>query len=204
MYTGIVQGTAQIVDVIEKTNFRTHVVRLPAELLPGLSIGASVGHNGVCLTVTAINGDLVSFDMMQETLNKTNLGLLKTGDRVNIERSARFGDEIGGHPMSGHIFGTATVKEIIDSENNRTIWLTVPRSFIPYILPKGFVGVDGCSLTVGEVRGTDFSIHLIPETLRLTNLAWRKAGDLINIELDAQTQAIVDTVERVLAARGQA
>ena len=203
MYTGIVQGTAEIVEVIEKTNFRTHVVRLPAELLPGLAIGASVAHNGVCLTVTAINGDLVSFDMMQETLNKTNLGQLKTGDRVNIERSARFGDEIGGHPMSGHIFGTATVKEIIDSENNRTVWLSVPESFTPYILPKGFVGVDGCSLTVGEVRGTDFSLHLIPETLRLTNLSWREQGDLINIEIDAQTQAIVDTVERVLAAKGQ-
>lgn len=203
MYTGIVQGTAEIVEVIEKTNFRTHVVRLPAELLPGLAIGASVAHNGVCLTVTAINGDLVSFDMMQETLNKTNLGQLKAGDRVNIERSARFGDEIGGHPMSGHIFGTATVKEIIDSENNRTVWLSVPESFTPYILPKGFVGVDGCSLTVGEVRGTDFSLHLIPETLRLTNLSWREQGDLINIEIDAQTQAIVDTVERVLAAKGQ-
>lgn len=201
MYTGIVQGTVEIVDVIEKTNFRTHVVRLPARLLPGLEIGASVAHNGCCLTVTGIDGDLVSFDMMQETLDKTNLGLLKAGDKVNIERSARYGDEIGGHAMSGHVFGTATVKDIIDSENNRTIWLTVPDNFLPYILPKGFIGVDGASLTVGDVRGNNFAIHLIPETLRLTNLAWRKKGDLINIEIDAQTQAIVDTVERVLAAR---
>jgi len=103
MFTGIVQGTAEIVGIEEKDLFRTHIVRLPEDLLPGLALGASVAHNGCCLTVTEINGDLVSFDLIKETLRITNLGELKVGDVVNIERAAKFSDEIGGHLMSGHI-----------------------------------------------------------------------------------------------------
>lgn len=201
MFTGIVQGTAEIVNLIEKTNFRTHVLKLPAFMLPGLQTGASIAHNGCCLTVTSVDGDNVSFDLMQETLRVTNLGQLKIGDRVNVERAARFGDEIGGHAMSGHIHGIAIVKEVIDTENNRTVWLTVPSEFSRYIFTKGYIGIDGISLTIGQVNNNTFCVHLIPETLERTNLAWRQTGDLINIEIDPQTQAIVDTVERVLAER---
>ncbi|MCW8840578.1 MAG: riboflavin synthase, partial [Gammaproteobacteria bacterium] len=122
MFTGIVQGTAELVEIDEKLHFRTHVVRLPEALLTGLEPGASVAHNGCCLTVTAIEGARVSFDLMQETLRVTNLGELKVGDRVNVERAARFGDEIGGHAMSGHILCTAEVSRVIESENNRQIW----------------------------------------------------------------------------------
>ncbi len=109
MFTGIVQGTAEIVSIEDKGLFRTHVVRLPAELVPGLALGASVAHNGCCLTVTEINGDLVSFDLIKETLRVTNLGDLRQGDVVNIERAAKFSDEIGGHLMSGHIMTTAEI-----------------------------------------------------------------------------------------------
>jgi len=199
MFTGIVQGTAEVVAITEKTNFRTHVLRLPEALLSGLEPGASVAHNGCCLTVTAIDGDSVSFDLMQETLRVTNLGELKVGDQVNVERAARFGDEIGGHAMSGHILGTATVSRVIPSENNHQVWFCVPQEWMRYIFTKGYIGIDGISLTIGDVEGDEFNVNLIPETLQRTNIGTRRVGDRINIEIDPQTQAIVDTVERVMA-----
>lgn len=204
MFTGIVQGVAEIVRIERRAAFQTRVVRLPADLLPGLAIGASVAHNGCCLTVTAIDGDLVTFDLMQETLRVTNLGDLGEGDRVNVERAARFGDEIGGHAMSGHVMCSAEVVDVIDTPDNRTVWFRLPATWMRFILNKGYVGVDGCSLTVGDVREDGFCVHLIPETLTRTNLGWRRVGERINIEVDPQTQAIVETVERVLAQRGLA
>jgi riboflavin synthase len=201
MFTGIVQGTAEVVEVIEKSNFRTHIVRLPAAMLAGLEPGASVAHNGCCLTVTGIDGDRVAFDLMQETLRVTNLGEIAVGDRVNVERAARFGDEIGGHAMSGHILCTAEVSRVIESENNRQVWFRIPQQWRKYLFTKGYVGIDGISLTIGDVAGDEFNVNLIPETLQRTNIGSRKVGDRINIEIDPQTQAIVDTVERVMAER---
>ncbi|MEW7314809.1 riboflavin synthase subunit alpha [Buttiauxella gaviniae] len=202
MFTGIVQGTATLVSIDEKPNFRTHVVALPDAMLPGLETGASVAHNGCCLTVTEINGNHVSFDLMKETLRITNLGELVVGDSVNVERAAKFNDEIGGHLMSGHIMTTAEVAKILTSENNRQIWFKLhDKTLMKYILHKGYIGIDGISLTVGEVTASRFCVHLIPETLERTTLGSKKLGHRINIEIDPQTQAIVDTVERVLAQR---
>lgn len=202
MFTGIVQGTASLVSIEEKSNFRTHIIELPAELLPGLETGASVAHNGCCLTVTAIDGNRVSFDLIKETLRITNLGELEVGSQVNVERAAKFNDEIGGHLMSGHIATTAEIAKILTSENNRQIWFKVQdQTLMKYILHKGFIGIDGISLTVGEVTATRFCVHLIPETLERTTLGKKKLGHRVNIEIDPQTQAIVDTVERVLASR---
>ena len=203
MFTGIVQGIAPIHSVVEKTNFKTHVIKMPQELLTDLEIGASVAHNGVCLTVTKIDKDLVSFDLMTETLRVTNLGSLREGDYVNIERAMRMGTEIGGHILSGHIYCTAKVAQIIPSENNLQIRFELPQTDVmKYILHKGFIAVDGISLTVGEVKGRQFSVNLIPETLHRTLIGKRQIGDLVNIEIDPQTQAIVDTVENYLKARG--
>ncbi|HAS6053500.1 TPA: riboflavin synthase subunit alpha [Vibrio vulnificus] len=203
MFTGIVQGTAEVVIIEAKESFQTHTIRLCGEMLSGLAIGASVAHNGCCLTVTKIAGDLVSFDLMQATLKLTNLGTLRVGDRVNIERAAKFGDEIGGHSMSGHISTTATIDQIIDTPNNRTIWFKLPYDdAMKYILAKGYIGVDGCSLTIGEVEADRFNVHLIPETLNRTLFGQRNVGESVNIEFDPQTQAIVDTVERVLMSKG--
>lgn len=202
MFTGIVQGVAKIIAIDEKPNFRTHVVELPPSLLPGLETGASVAHNGCCLTVTEIDGNRVSFDLMKETLRITNLGELAVGDLVNIERAAKFSDEIGGHLMSGHIMTTAEISKILTSENNRQIWFKPQdATLMKYILHKGFIGIDGISLTVGEVTASRFCVYLIPETLQRTTLGNKKLGQRINIEIDPQTQAVVDTVERVLAAR---
>jgi riboflavin synthase len=202
MFTGIVQGTAKVVSIDEKPNFRTHVVELPETMLDGIETGASIAHNGCCLTVTEINGSHISFDLMKETLRITNLGELEVGDIVNIERAAKFSDEIGGHLMSGHIMSTAEIVKILASENNRQIWFKVQDpTLMKYILYKGFIGIDGISLTVGEVTATRFCVHLIPETLQRTTLSGKKLGQRVNIEIDPQTQAVVDTVERVLAAK---
>jgi len=201
MFTGIVQGMAEVVEVREREGLRTHRIRLPAALRDGLRPGASVAHNGCCLTVAHIEGDLVTFDLMQETLRITNLSALKAGDRVNVERAARFGDEIGGHAMSGHILCTAPVVEVIESANNRQLWFELPSPWEKYLFAKGYIGIDGISLTIGEVRGRRFCVNLIPETLQRTNLGDRTPGERVNIEIDPQTQAIVDTVERVLASR---
>ncbi len=201
MFTGIVQGTAEVVRIDEKEQFRTHTIKLPKQYLDGLENGASIAHNGCCLTVTGIEGDTVSFDLMQETLRVTNLGQLKTGDRFNFERAARFGDEIGGHQMSGHILCMATITRIIRTENNCQMWFEVPQTYLRYIFTKGYIGIDGISLTIGEVNGNQFCVNLIPETLERTNMGFREEHDQVNIEIDPQTQAIVDTVERVLAER---
>ena len=200
MFTGIVQGTGKIVHIHQPSaDFRSHTVALPEHMAHNLQIGASIAHNGCCLTITQINGNQATFDLMAETLAKTNLGSLKTGDSVNLERAARFGDEIGGHPMSGHIIATTPISRIEHSAHNRTLYFRLPPQLAAYILPKGFIGLDGCSLTIGDVTAQEFNVHLIPETLQRTLFGSRQVGDCINIEIDAQTQAIVDTVKRVLA-----
>ncbi|CAO96856.1 riboflavin synthase [Erwinia tasmaniensis] len=202
MFTGIVQGIAEVLAIEEKANFRTHTVKMPVELLPGLELGASVSHNGCCLTVTGVEGDRVSFDLVKETLRITNLGSLNVGDTVNVERAAKFSDEIGGHLMSGHIMTTAEITKILTADNNREIWFKPQdASQMKYILHKGFIGIDGISLTVGEVTKTKFCVHLIPETLARTTLGKKRLGQRVNIEIDPHTQAIVETVERVLARR---
>ena len=183
-------------------DFRTHTVELPEDMAGGLQTGASVAHNGCCLTVTETNGRTARFDLMAETLDKTNLGRLKAGDLVNLERAARFGDEIGGHLMSGHITATTEILRIERTEHNTTMHFALPAALKPYILPKGFVGLDGCSLTIGSVGEDSFCVHLIPETLRRTLFGTRQAGDTVNLEIDPQTQAVVDTVGRILAAKG--
>ncbi len=199
MFTGIIQGTAEVIRIDEKHNFRTHTVRLPVGMTTALKLGASAAHNGCCLTVTRIDGELINFDLMQETLRLTNLGELNIGDRVNVERAARFGDEIGGHAMSGHIITTARVVKINQSENNHQIRFEIDPAFNKYIFTKGYIGIDGISLTIGDVEGSQFEVNLIPETLQRTTIGSYLLGSRINIEIDPQTQAIVDTVERTLA-----
>ncbi len=201
MFTGIVQGMAEVVTIDKKQDFQTHTVRLTGAMREGLEIGASVAHNGCCLTVTKLDGELVSFDLMQATLKLTNLGQIEVGNLVNIERAAKFGDEIGGHSMSGHISVMGKIVDVIDTPNNRTIWFELPQDSMKYVLAKGYIGLDGCSLTIGEVEANRFSVHLIPETLQRTLFGQRKVGEMINVEFDPQTQAIVETVERVLAAK---
>lgn len=201
MFTGIVQGIGQIIEIQDKENLRSYTIKLPSHLTNNIKIGASIANDGCCLTVTDFNDDTVSFDIMQETLNLTTLGDKKVMDYVNIERSAKYGDEIGGHVMSGHISCTANIIDIKKTATNCQMTLSLPPQFMKYVLYKGFIGINGASLTIGEVTDNHFNIHLIPETLSMTTFKDQKVGDNVNIEIDTQTQGIVDTVEKVLASR---
>ncbi len=205
MFTGIVQGSFPITAIQRKPGLISLTIELPNELLSGLAIGASVSTDGVCLTVTAIEGVKIHFDVMQQTLDVTTLGELEINDKVNIERSAKQGVEIGGHIISGHVDGTAEVVNIEQPENNWFITYRVASEKMKYIFPKGFVGLNGCSLTVAEVDKTanTFKVCFIPETLRVTTHGIKSVGDRVNFEVDRQTQTIVDTVEHFLLANPQ-
>lgn len=200
MYTGIVKMALPVVAVDDRPGLKSMHFHFPAALREGLEIGASVAVDGVCLTVSALSGNDVCFDVMLQTLAVTTLGIATAGMRFNIERSARMGDEIGGHPISGHIDCTTRVVAVTEPENNRFVDFALPAAYAKYIFPQGFIAVNGCSLTVAEVdftRGT-FRVCFIPETLRVTTHGEKQVGDTVNIEIDRQTQAIVDTVERYL------
>lgn len=203
MYSGITRGLFPVVQVEKKPGLTSYVVRLNEELCKGLQIGASVSIDGVCQTVISIQKYDVGFQAMQDTLNITTLDDLYTGRKVSVERSLRFGEEIGGHEIAGHVSGTATVVAVQPSENNLSLIVSCSKNLLKYILYKGFIAVDGSSLTVGKTdshAGT-FTLHLIPETMRVTNFGNKKIGDKMNIEIDAKTQAIVDTVERIMAEK---
>jgi len=180
-------------------------IRLPETIREVPVIGASVSVGGVCLTVEALAGTTVTFAVMQETLNRTNLGTLQIGDLVNIERAARYGDEIGGHQASGHVFGVAKIADIKTPPNNHVVTLACPREWFKYILPKGYLALDGASLTIVNPNASagTFEVHLIPETLAITTFGKKEVGDLVNVEFDVTTQAIVDTTERVLAIQNK-
>lgn len=202
MFTGIIQDQASVIAIHDKKHFRTITMKYSEKLLHQLTTGASVAHDGCCLTVTKIDGDQVSFDVIKETLRVTTLGELKKGSTVNVEKATRLGDEIGGHLMSGHITCTACIDDIAVSENHRQIWFRItPPEIMKYIFYKGFIGVDGISLTVGEIRENRFCNYLIPETIIRTTLVLKTSGDKVNIEIDPQTQAVVDTVTRILAMK---
>jgi riboflavin synthase len=200
MFSGIVKQKSQITNVETREGLVRLFVRLGAYATE-LQKGASVSIEGVCLTATEMTDGVVAFDVMQETLDKTTLGALKVGDLVNTERSIRVGDEIGGHRVSGHITGTAEIMKVETPPNNRILTFRVPAAWMEYILPKGFIALDGCSLTIVDVGPDWFTVHLIPETLAITTFGTKTVGDRVNLELDPETQTIVETVKRVLASR---
>jgi riboflavin synthase len=203
VYSGITRGLFPVVALEPREGVTRLTVQLSSELAAGVSLGASIALDGVCLTVVAFEGARVSFETIAETMALTTLGALHLGRLVSVERSVKVGDELGGHDVFGHVIGTGEVlaRSFVGEQLDLTIG--VPAAWMKYILHKGFVALDGSSLTVGAVRPEgSFDVHLIPETLRLTNFANRQVGDRVNVELDPRTVAIVDTVERVLAARG--
>ena len=201
MFTGIVQAALPVAELTERPGLWTLALDLPDAMLEGLTLGASIALNGACLTVTRIEGQRVYFDAMMETLNITNLGDIKEGTKVNVERAARFGDDIGGHQLSGHVHGITQIVAIDRPENNCVIWFELTEAFKPYVFTKGYIGLNGCSLTIGEVKQDRFCVYLIPETLSITTFGEAAVGTQINLEIDSHTQAVVDTVERVLAER---
>jgi riboflavin synthase len=207
MFTGIVTGTFPVVELVEKAGLTSFALELDAAHLAGLQVGASVSIEGVCMTATKVEGHRAHFDAAAETLRLTTLGRLRLGSRVNVERSAKAGAEIGGHPISGHIDGMADVIAVERPANNFVVTFRIPPAYVRYVFNKGFVALNGCSLTVCDLdKATgQFRVYLIPETLRLTTFDTLKPGDRVNFEIDRQTQVVVDTVfAAVQAALGEA
>ena len=200
MFQGLVEQTVKIHSITAKTGLRRFSFSFSVELVRGLKIGGSISIEGVCLTATNIDEQFVSVDIMLETLNKTTLGSFNAGDAVNIERAAKFGDEIGGHTLSGHIDTTAKIIKIEQPENNYIFTFLVDSEWRRYIFSKGYISINGASLTVTDFNKSEgtFKTYLIPETLRRTTFAHKRIGDFVNVEIDRQTQVIVETVERVL------
>jgi len=201
MFTGIVQGTAEVLAIEPADQFIALNLEFPASAGTDFAHGASIALNGTCLTVRKFEGSRVWFDAIASTLKLTNLGELEPGTRVNFERAAKIGDEIGGHLMSGHIIDTVRITAIDRTQTNCCISFERPAKYARYLLDKGFVGLNGCSLTMTDVTDKTFSVWLIPETLERTLFGTVKVGDRVNLEIDPQTQAIVDTVESYLASR---
>ncbi len=199
MFTGIVQELCEVVGVEDRDGVRRLVVDL-GDHAAGLQTGASVANNGACLTASEIDGGLVCFDVISETVQLTNLRDIEVGHRVNIERSLKFGDELGGHILSGHVSGTMTVSRIDADGANRTMWFSVEPDHMPYLMWKGWIAIDGASLTISRVdRATnEVAVSLIPETLERTTLGRFEVGSVANLEVDAQTQTIVNTVRETL------
>lgn len=203
MFTGIIQAVATIATLHDQDGLRTFTMEFPEGFCEGLAIGASVSHDGVCLTVTEqLSPTRASFDVMQQSLNITTLGQYQVGSRINVERAAKDGAEIGGHPLSGHVDFTAPLLEVVSSDTNHKIRFGIPEAFRPYVFAKGYIAVNGASLTVAEVSRQEgwFEVWLIPETLRMTVFGDKKAGDLVNIEIERSTQVVVDTVRETVEA----
>ncbi|MFY9512849.1 MAG: riboflavin synthase subunit alpha [Rubrivivax sp.] len=204
MFTGIVQGIATVVALQDKPGLRSLQLQFPTGFSEGLAIGASVSCDGVCLTVTELQGpDAASFDVMQQTLSLTTLGSLRAGSRLNVERAAKEGAEVGGHVLSGHVDTTATLVALRQPENNHVLRIAVPARWMRYVFAKGYIAVNGASLTVAEANRSEhwFEVWLIPETLRMTTFGDKAVGDTLHLEIERQTQVIVDTVRDVVEER---
>lgn len=200
MFTGIVQGVGEVITKTSHNTVTSMTIKLPN--VKSLAIGASVSINGVCLTVVSLDSNIVQFDIIDETLKRTNLGDISVGDFVNIERSLKFGDEVGGHVLSGHIFDTGIINSKAKKGDQMSLSILAPPSIQKYLTEKGYIAIDGISLTVGEIKDGCFDLHIIPETMRLTIIDSKQVGDIVNIEIDSNTQLIVETIERLLEERG--
>lgn len=201
MYTGIVQGLEKVLEVRQGNGFSTLVISNDQNFFHDVFIGASVAINGVCLTATHIDlaANQVHFDVSDLTNSLTTLKSLQAGDAVNVERSAKVGAENGGHNLYGHIEGTAQVKQLSKHGETLHLDIQIPEGNIKYFFLKGFIGLNGCSLTVNRVdrAAAEISIDLIPETLRLTTWKDIQVGDEVNYEIDQTTRTLVDTLENI-------
>ena len=201
MFTGIVSGKGNLKKIIKCEDYISLIIQAPKGFAKNLSKGASVSVNGVCLTVKKGRTDLLEFDVIEETLKKTNLKNISRSSKLNLERSMTADTEIGGHLVSGHIHGTGEVLKVINRKETKDLLIKIPSQLREYFFYKGYVALNGCSLTIGKVLKSSFYIHLIPETVSITNFKEIKKGDLINIEVEQTTINTVETVKRVMLER---
>ena len=201
MFSGIVQEAGKVKDFLKREDIYNISIDCSSKITSNLKKGASVSVNGVCLTVKDENPEILRFDLVEETIKRTNFQNIKIGDNVNLERSVKMGDEIGGHLVSGHIHGVSKVVSIEIRDQSWDVEISIEPFMQEYILHKGYVAINGCSLTVGEVSKESFLIHLIPETLSVTNLFQLEQDSTVNVELDQNTIIIADTVKKYLDGR---
>ena len=201
MFTGIVSGKGNLEKIIKHEDYTSLVIKAPKGFAKNLSRGASVSVNGVCLTVKKGKTDLLQFDVIEETLKKTNLKNVGKLSKVNLERSMTAKTEIGGHLVSGHIHGTGEVLKVINRKETKDLLIKIPSDLREYFFYKGYIALNGCSLTIGKVLKSSFYIHLIPETVSITTFKNIKKGDLVNIEVEQATINTVETVKRVMLER---
>jgi len=186
MFTGIIVGTGKVTKLDQKTKNRS-AIQMTVNLgkyAKGLKIGQSVAINGVCLSATKISNNKCVFEMIDETTKKTDLGNVKAGSTVNIERSLKVGDRLEGHFVLGHIDGVATITKIEKKPKEVKFWFKVPKKLTKYVVKKGSIALDGISLTVVDAKKDLASVCLIPHTIKVTNFNSKKVGDKLNIETD--------------------
>lgn len=193
MFTGIIEGLGEVRSILnlDREVGRSADIRLklkiPIRLLKGLKTGDSMNINGTCLTVTKKRKQIVEFELVRETTRRSQMGQLKKGDFVNIERSLRLGDRLGGHIVLGHADGIGIIEEVLRTDSETTMWIACEdHSIMPYIAQKGSIAIDGISLTISDTDGIKnrFSVSLIPFTLENTTLGVKRVGDIVNIEID--------------------
>jgi len=167
-----------------------------AKLLADAEIGDSIAVNGVCLTVTSIRTDVISFDVSSETLKSTNLGTLRRGDPINLEPSLRLNSKLGGHLVSGHVEAVGTIRSLAPAGNAVKIEIAAPQAILRYLISKGSVAVDGISLTVVDVLDDTFTLVIIPHTGVVTTIGRKKPGDTVNLESDLIAKYVEQFVSR--------
>lgn len=196
MFTGIVEQTGVVADVERGSDGA--VIWIESELLRDCELGASVAVDGTCMTVTKLQGNRARFDASAETLARTTLARRSAGDRVNLERPLRAGQELGGHMVQGHVDGVGRVESVEPDGEGLRMQISLPAGLDRYVVEKGSVTIDGVSLTVADVNGSRFGVALIPHTLSITTLGEYRSGREVNIEIDV----LAKYVERALAAHG--
>lgn len=200
MYSGIIQTLAQIVDLHSVDRALDLTVQVNADYLDQVKIGASIALDGICMTVVKKTANTVSFNAIEATIAASNIGDRSVNDLLNFERSLRLGDENGGHPISGHVYGVGHITQLTPVGRGAHIVIAVPSHLIGFIFPKGFIAIDGASLTVGNVdeKKSTIELNLIPETLNKTAFSSRGENARVNIEVDYQTMVLVQSIERAL------
>lgn len=192
MFTGIVEKHVPVLEIIQKPMaWRIWI----ANTWSDLRHGESVAVNGCCLTIAEMHSDRLGFDVIKETLEKTNLGRLAAGDQVNVERALRLGDRLDGHFVQGHVDGTGTLARIVRTADEVRLEVKPPEQLRKFLVHKGSVTIDGVSLTVAAVKGDRFEVALIPTTLQLTTLGDRPLGWPFNLEADIVSKHIVAWLE---------
>ena len=198
MFSGIVQTVGKIESIKDKNHIKTIRIETHGDYLEDIAIGQSVSVDGVCLSLVKKNNEYCEFEAVEETVNRTTLGSYKQGSKVNLEKSLKFGDTVGGHFVSGHIHTRGRIVEVELVGESKNILIEIEEKWIKYLTEKGYISVNGASITIGKVSKNTFYVHLIPETLKTTNLDQLIYDNYVNLEFDQATIAIVDTTERLI------